>query len=45
MFQGCLDTGRILHEFLHILGFFHMHTTLGRDDYVTIMWDNINPEL
>lgn len=29
---------------MHILGFFHMHTTLRRDDFVTIVWDNIKPE-
>lgn len=38
-----MDVGRISHEFLHVLGFFHMHTTIGRDTYVTIMWENINP--
>lgn len=32
--QGCMDMGRILHELIHVLGFFHMHTAPTRDSYV-----------
>ena len=35
------DTGNVVHELLHTLGFFHMHTTKGRDKFVTINWSNI----
>lgn len=35
------DTGNVVHELLHTLGFFHMHTTEGRDKYITINWNNI----
>lgn len=30
-----MDLGRILHEFIHVLGFFHMHTSAVRDEYVS----------
>ncbi|KAK7086372.1 hypothetical protein SK128_012174 [Halocaridina rubra] len=40
--QWCLDThGSTLHEMLHALGFYHEQSRFDRDDYVTIMWQNI----
>lgn len=33
--------GSVIHEFLHCLGFLHMHTANNRDDYITINWRNI----
>ncbi|KAG4066430.1 hypothetical protein HA402_007066 [Bradysia odoriphaga] len=39
----CFRIGTIIHEFLHTLGFYHMHSATERDDYVTIMWENIQP--
>ena len=29
------------HETMHMLGFYHEHTQPGRDEYVTIDWNNI----
>ena len=38
----CLDSyGSTMHEMYHCLGFFHEQSRTDRDDYVTIMWDNI----
>lgn len=39
--EGCFRLATIMHEFLHALGFYHMQSTHDRDDYVTIMWNNI----
>ncbi|XP_014674941.1 PREDICTED: zinc metalloproteinase nas-4-like [Priapulus caudatus] len=35
--------GSIIHEFLHALGFHHQHSTHDRDNWVEIIWDNIEP--
>ncbi|KAG8193977.1 hypothetical protein JTE90_013672 [Oedothorax gibbosus] len=39
--NGCIWVARVLHELLHVLGFFHEHTRPDRDEFVTIMEDNI----
>lgn len=33
--------GNIVHEFLHVLGFLHMHTALNRDDFLIVNFKNI----
>lgn len=40
---GCVWDYIIWHEFIHALGFFHMHSAYERDLYVQIMWENIIP--
>ncbi|XP_028170066.1 zinc metalloproteinase nas-13-like [Ostrinia furnacalis] len=39
--QGCLNWVVIVHEWYHLLGFFHMQSTYNRDEYVRIHWENI----
>lgn len=39
--RHCMNRNGILHELLHVLGFFHEQNRQDRDDYVIIHWDNI----
>lgn len=40
----CLTVpGAMQHEMLHVLGLLHEHSRPDRDDFVTVVWDNIEP--
>jgi hypothetical protein len=38
---NCVRKGTVVHELLHAAGFYHQQSASNRDDYVEILWDNI----
>ncbi|KAM8960382.1 astacin-like metalloendopeptidase [Pelodytes ibericus] len=42
---GCTLTGIVTHEILHALGLHHEHVRRDRDQYISVLWDNIIPEM
>ncbi|KAI8429533.1 hypothetical protein MSG28_000165 [Choristoneura fumiferana] len=39
--SDCYRQPTIVHELMHIMGFFHMHATYDRDNYVRVNYENI----
>ncbi|XP_064831675.1 hatching enzyme 1.2 [Oncorhynchus masou masou] len=37
----CMLSGVASHELMHALGFVHEHSRIDRDNYVTVLWENI----
>ena len=38
---GCMRKGSVIHEILHAAGFLHQHSTWNRDQFISVLWDNI----
>nr|AKP18638.1 hypothetical protein [Lutzomyia reovirus 2] len=41
--DGCVTFGIVMHEFIHAIGYHHMQTARNRDEFVKILWQNIEP--
>lgn len=42
--NGCFERGTIMHEFIHALGYHHMHSHADRDKFVEIQFENIQDD-
>ncbi|KAG9509403.1 hypothetical protein GZH46_02083, partial [Fragariocoptes setiger] len=42
---GCLLKGTVIHELLHAVGFWHLHSRYDRDDYLRVHVQNIRPDM
>eukprot|EP00930_Biecheleria_cincta_P085971 TRINITY_DN75338_c0_g1_i1.p1 TRINITY_DN75338_c0_g1~~TRINITY_DN75338_c0_g1_i1.p1 ORF type:complete len:421 (+),score=69.63 TRINITY_DN75338_c0_g1_i1:75-1337(+) len=42
--QGCFVQGVVLHEMGHTIGMEHEHARRDRDEYISVHWENIQPE-
>lgn len=40
---NCVQNGVIIHEFMHALGFVHQQSAADRDEWIDIIWSNIQP--
>lgn len=41
---GCFSRGIIIHELVHAIGYDHMQNHFKRDNFVKILWENIDEE-
>ncbi|VDN02114.1 unnamed protein product [Thelazia callipaeda] len=40
--NGCMEYTTIIHEMMHVVGFYHEHERWDRDNYIDIIWQNID---
>lgn len=39
--DGCVYRGTVQHEIMHAAGWTHMQSSVARDDFIEILWNNI----
>ncbi|KRZ77134.1 Zinc metalloproteinase nas-8, partial [Trichinella papuae] len=39
---GCIDYETVIHELMHAVGFWHEHERWDRDNYIQILWNNVD---
>ncbi|KAI6218478.1 Peptidase M12A and Metridin ShK toxin domain containing protein [Aphelenchoides besseyi] len=40
--NGCMEYPTIIHEMMHVVGFYHEHERWDRDTFIDIIWQNID---
>uniref|UniRef100_A0A914W0V9 Metalloendopeptidase n=1 Tax=Plectus sambesii TaxID=2011161 RepID=A0A914W0V9_9BILA len=40
--DGCLEYDTAIHELMHAVGFYHEHERWDRDEFINILWQNID---
>ncbi|CAB3403864.1 unnamed protein product [Caenorhabditis bovis] len=40
--NGCMEYATIIHEMMHVVGFYHEHERWDRDNFIDIIWQNID---
>uniref|UniRef100_A0AC35U8H1 Metalloendopeptidase n=1 Tax=Rhabditophanes sp. KR3021 TaxID=114890 RepID=A0AC35U8H1_9BILA len=40
--NGCMEYPTIIHEMMHVIGFYHEHERWDRDSFIDIIWQNID---
>lgn len=42
--DNCYTIGKVFHQIVHTIGFYHEHSRRERDNFVTIHWENIEDD-
>uniref|UniRef100_A0A8C7Y9V9 Metalloendopeptidase n=1 Tax=Oryzias sinensis TaxID=183150 RepID=A0A8C7Y9V9_9TELE len=42
-FGSTCSVGNLCHELVHAVGLYHEHTRYDRDQFISVLWDNIKP--
>jgi len=43
-YRKCFNRGSVLHQIMHAVGLEHEHTSLARDWYIRIVWENVRED-